>query len=903
MRSISVTFMLLAAAAGVQTETKPPTALYQAAVAGDAALVTRLIAQGADVNGTSSDRELPLRMAHRFGNFTRVYEITETLLAMSDGPRGRTAENLSPLHAAAAFNRVEAIKVLMAHGAAVDARDASGNTPLFWASLGYALPSAQLLVERGARVNARNEGGLMPLDYASALSHSMVHAWLRERNAAATPGLDTMLAAGGRDDDLLARLERLRSPLTALVLGNRNNDAALGRIMDWRDTRLLEAYVPSPYSVSKFRMSREMFERLHPALKHPWLSDRAKENVVWQISRSGLPGIEQPLLDALPFVPERSRLEIEEKLAERRFEAVLPYIAERVADGNYLTCRNLALVGSTAAARVMVRCLARLTELGRRGHHEALYALSKHGGIPEVDFVALRKTLPAVMDETTAARYFELVGQHKAASEVLVLIAAMRDNATDSRLEREARGALARFDSEEVQKQVVEELGRLSAAGKIDQTSYRYVLGSYEERRRLSAFYRSGLAEQEKTAHLFARDKEELERIKYSAEQSREARPEQFVRDYENYLARVAALTEKYRDSVYHDGLRSEVASGYAMLANFARFKLKRPSQALDYQVKSAPVSPAAREGDYLSELLAADLLQYDLADRDKALEAYRRAADKLRAAKVDPGNWLARGLAHEIGYLESGKAFSGSLGGEELGQFLGIVFLAAAGAFGDPDLGLASLQPESMSAAQRNALEARLERLAPSHLNFVRAAPLLSLLSSEQSVLRFLRKHDPGGYWSASLALLVLHPETVGERGAAVLFPGIKNDAAQATALVAAARAFVKQSGISLQAPDGRRATPERTWQQLLESLRAGDAATALACFTPAMRARLEPLFSKMAPAAMREMADSFTAFALQAGSGDVREAVLSRNVGGVQRAGFAYFVRQWGEWKIDQM
>jgi len=57
------------------------------------------------------------------------------------------------------------------------------------------------------------------------------------------------------------------------------------------------------------------------------------------------------------------------------------------------------------------------------------------------------------------------------------------------------------------------------------------------------------------------------------------------------------------------------------------------------------------------------------------------------------------------------------------------------------------------------------------------------------------------------------------------------------------------------------------------------------------------------MAPAAMREMADSFTAFALQEGDGEMREAVLARKVGEKTTVGFAYFVRHAGEWKIDQM
>jgi len=877
------------------------TPLYRATLAADVEIVELLLSRGADVNAPSSDRDLPLRTANRFANAQGAFEVVERLMAASAGRNARTAEKLAPLHAAnamqAQINTVQIVRTLLARGARVDARDSAGNTPLFWAGLGYNQSGAELLLQRGADVNARNNGGFTALDAASAMGHSMLRTWLLARGAFGS------MRSLPTDLNLHDRLDRARSPLTAYVLGQRNDDAALRSILNWRDAQLLEAYLREPFGVSKFRMDRGKFELLHPALKRQWLSERARDSVVRQISRSGLPGIEQPLLETLPFASERARRDIEERLAERRFEPVLPYIAEHAVDGNYVTCQNLARIGSTAATRVMTRCLAKVTELERRGHNEVLNTLSKHGVIPEVDFVALRKALPAVMDEPTTARYFELVGQHQSASEVPVLIAAMRDNPPASSLGRAARGALSRFESEKVQRQVVEELHRLRAAGRIDEPAYRFVTFSYAELTRLSEFYHSGSVERDRTAHLYERDKEEVGRYRLSAEQSREARPEQFARDYDDYLKRVALLAGKYRDSVYADGLRSEVASGYLMLANFARFTLKRPSEAAEYQSKSKQALPASPGSDYMSDLSAADLLQYDFADRGKALEAYRRAADKLRAAKVDRSEWLARAVTHEIEYLEHGKVFSGSLTTEDLQQFFGVVFLAAAGAFGDPDLGLAPSQRESMSGAQRRAVEVRLGQLAPSHFNLVKAVPFLSVLSSEQSVLRFMRKHDPGGYWSASLALLVLHPDSVGERGTALLFPGVKNDIVQGTALAAAARTLAKENGVSLQAPDGRRATPEGTWQLLLQSLRAGDAATTLACFTPAMRAKIEPLFSKMTPTAMRAMADSFKAFTLEQGDGDMREAVLAREAGDKRIVGFAYFIRYAGEWKIDEM
>jgi hypothetical protein len=890
---------LIAQGVDVNATHEGMTPLYRAAQGPEhPEIVQLLIARGAQVGARSSDRGLPLRVAHAFGNAQGIFETVEALMARSSGPAGRTAEGLSPLHVASS---PQLIKALIERAARVDARDVAGNTPLFWAAMRYNQAAAEVLLQHGADINARNAGGLTPLDAAAAMRHSMLETYLRARGAKSGAGLASPELS---EADLRGRLETARSPLTAMVLGRRSDEAALRKIVEWRDTGLLEAYVPGPYSVNggKFRMSPEKLALLQPTLRQSWPSERAKDNVVLQISRSGLPGIEQPLLDALASVPERSRREIEEQLAERRFEPIVPYIAERLSDPDATRCTNLARIGSIAAAAQMVRCLARLTELRRGGHDDVLYALAKHGGIPEVDFAALRKALPPVMNEKTTVRYFELVGLHQPASEVPLLIAAMRDNAPASWVGGAARGALAQFRSEEVQKQVAAELGQLVAAGKIDQASSQYVLGRYAEFRRLPANYKAAIEGQ--AGNRFARDKEQLDRVKRSAELYRETQPERYVQEYDAYLAQVAALAEKYRSDVYFDGLRSDVEQGYRMLGDFSRFKLGRPSQAIDYYTKAAGLSAATRGHEYVTDLLAGDLFQFDLKDRSKALAAYRRAAERLRASGPGRNDWLAGALAHEIGYLEHGKPFSGSMGAADVEQFFGMVFLAAAGAFGDPGIGPASLQAQSVATAERKALEQRLEQLAPSHLNFLKAVPLLSLVSSEQTVSRFFQKHDPGGYWSASLALGVLHPELLGERGAAAFLPGLSADPAKAAALTAAARKLAKERGVGLRPPNARRATPEGTWQLMLDALRSGDAETALGCFTPAMRSKFEPLFTTMSSSAMREMADSFTSFSLQAGDNQVREAVLTRRIANQpQQAGFAYFVRHAGEWKIDQM
>src|SRR5258708_34172755 len=98
------------------------------------------------------------------------------------------------------------------------------------------------------------------------MNHGMLRSWLLSRGAAGSaPTLN--LRSGF---DLQDRLDRMRSPITAYVLGQRSDEAALGKILDWRDLVLLPAHVRAPSgSVSKYPPTSRKSARGHPALKRP----------------------------------------------------------------------------------------------------------------------------------------------------------------------------------------------------------------------------------------------------------------------------------------------------------------------------------------------------------------------------------------------------------------------------------------------------------------------------------------------------------------------------------------------------------------------------------------------------------------------------------------------------------
>ncbi|WP_022979225.1 ankyrin repeat domain-containing protein, partial [Ideonella sp. B508-1] len=105
--------------------------------------------------------ETPLMMAALKG---RV-EVMNTLIQ-----RGARINKTgwTPLHYAAAGPSLDAVELLLAHDAALEAIAPNGNTPLMMAAGYGAIDSARLLLRRGADARPRNKGGRDAADLAKA---------------------------------------------------------------------------------------------------------------------------------------------------------------------------------------------------------------------------------------------------------------------------------------------------------------------------------------------------------------------------------------------------------------------------------------------------------------------------------------------------------------------------------------------------------------------------------------------------------------------------------------------------------------------------------------------------------------------------------------------------------------
>ena len=153
--------------------------LYLALREGSNTVVPVLLSwPGIALDAENAVGETPLMMAALKG---RV-EVMNTLIQR--GARINKA-GWTPLHYAAAGPSLDAVELLLAHDAALEAIAPNGNTPLMMAAGYGAIDSARLLLRRGADARPRNQGGRDAADLAKAADRLGLAQELRDAAAAA----------------------------------------------------------------------------------------------------------------------------------------------------------------------------------------------------------------------------------------------------------------------------------------------------------------------------------------------------------------------------------------------------------------------------------------------------------------------------------------------------------------------------------------------------------------------------------------------------------------------------------------------------------------------------------------------------------------------------------------------
>ena len=153
-------------------ETKIDARVAEAAMREDAAAVSALLQQRADVNGAQGDGMTGLHWAAEHGDRA----LAATLLKGGASPSALTrVGQYTPLHIAAKGGHAQVMQALIGAGADVRALTTTGAAPLHFAAASGSSEAVSVLLDRGADVNVREpEWGQTPLMFAAALGRTAV---------------------------------------------------------------------------------------------------------------------------------------------------------------------------------------------------------------------------------------------------------------------------------------------------------------------------------------------------------------------------------------------------------------------------------------------------------------------------------------------------------------------------------------------------------------------------------------------------------------------------------------------------------------------------------------------------------------------------------------------------------
>lgn len=155
-------------------------AMSHAAFDGNVGEVKRLAALGKSVNGESSDVFTPLMWAASGG-----HEILAlTLMELGADPNVRNSFGHSALSEAARGCHLDVVKLLVAHGADVNAPDVrrlGGYTPLMYAAAHGCPGMCEYLLSHGANSEATDSSGNTPAQIAASHGDLPLSRWLADQ--------------------------------------------------------------------------------------------------------------------------------------------------------------------------------------------------------------------------------------------------------------------------------------------------------------------------------------------------------------------------------------------------------------------------------------------------------------------------------------------------------------------------------------------------------------------------------------------------------------------------------------------------------------------------------------------------------------------------------------------------
>ena len=126
---------------------------------------------------------LSLGDVHACARTGRVDRLRRLLEKNPELVKAQTSEGETPVHQAAKYGELEALRFLLAHGGDVQAKSKQGVTPLHLAAAFGELETVKVLLDSGAEVDPKEETGMTPIMAAQAQNHPEIVELLKQAGA------------------------------------------------------------------------------------------------------------------------------------------------------------------------------------------------------------------------------------------------------------------------------------------------------------------------------------------------------------------------------------------------------------------------------------------------------------------------------------------------------------------------------------------------------------------------------------------------------------------------------------------------------------------------------------------------------------------------------------------------
>jgi uncharacterized protein len=155
-----------------------PLDIFEAAAVGDEVRLAAILAAEPElVHSFSGDGWTPLHLAAGFGTPAGVATLLKAGAAID--AVSRNPQRNQPLHAALALGKnAETVKILLTHGAPVNAVQAGGFTPIFSAAIADRRDLVEMLLAHHADPRRKSDQGKTAADFARERGHAELADWL-----------------------------------------------------------------------------------------------------------------------------------------------------------------------------------------------------------------------------------------------------------------------------------------------------------------------------------------------------------------------------------------------------------------------------------------------------------------------------------------------------------------------------------------------------------------------------------------------------------------------------------------------------------------------------------------------------------------------------------------------------